>query len=280
MKILITGAKGMLGQELAKYYSNEEVLLWDMEQLDITNETEVANKISDIKPDLLINTAAYNDVDGCEENSSLANKVNGYGPGYLAKALRVSGGILVHYSTGYVFKGDNPKGYREDDQPEPQSAYGRSKYLGEQEVRRNTEMFYIIRLSRLFGRPGASHKGKKSFVELMLTLAQEKKEINAIDEEVDSPTFAKDLAIRTQEIVQKKQPFGIYHVTNEGACTWYGFAKEIFTIINSDVKLNAVSNAYFNRKASRPKYSILLNTKLPFLRTWQEALKEFLTSNS
>jgi len=280
MKILIIGAKGMLGQELAKVFQKDKPLLWDRAEIDIADELKVRGIIGDLKPDLVINAAAYNDVDGAEKNEALARQINGEAVGYLAKALRVNKGILVHYSTDYVFKGDKKQGYKELYKPNPQSAYARSKYLGEQELQTNTDRFYLIRLSRLFGRPAASQAGKKSFADLMLELAETKKEINAINEELSSPTYAPDLAKRTKEIIDWKKPFGIYHAANSGACTWYDFAQEIFTIKQINVKLNPVPASFFPRPAARPKYSILLNTKLPAMRSWQEALREFIMHNA
>ena len=276
MKIIIIGARGMLGQELARAFQKDKPLLWDRHEIDISDEPQVSEKINEIKPAVVINAAAYNDVDGAEKNEALANKINGFGPGYLAKATRASGGILVHYSTDYVFRGDKREGYREDDQPEPQSAYARSKYLGEQHVQKYTDRFYLIRLSRLFGQPASSETAKKSFVQLMLELAKTKSELNVVNEERDCPTYASDLARRTQEIISQQKQFGIYQLTNAGSCTWYEFAQEIFTIKGIGVKLNSVPASFFPRPAARPQYSILINTKLPPLRPWQEALAEFL----
>ena len=146
----------------------------------------------------------------------------------------------------------------------------------EQELLKNTDQFYLIRLSRLFGKPAASQKAKKSFIDLMLELSKTKKELNIVNEELDSPTYAPDLAKRTKEIIDWKKPFGVYHATNSGSCTWHDFAKEIFTIKNINVKINPVPADFFPRPAVRPKYSILLNKKLPAMRSWQEALKEYL----
>lgn len=279
MKVLIIGAKGMLGQELAKVFQKDKPLLWDRGEIDIANEEDVKLKIGDLKPDLVINAAAYNDVDGAEKNEALARQINGEAVSYLARALRANQGILVHFSTDYVFKGDKKEGYQELDKPNPQSAYARSKYLGEQELQANTDSFYLIRLSRLFGRPATSQAGKKSFVDLMLELTKTKKELNAVNEELSSPTYAPDLAQRTKEIIDWKKPFGIYHASNSGSGTWFDFAQEIFTIKQINVKLNPVPASFFPRPAVRPKYSILLNTKLPPMRNWQEALREFIMYN-
>ncbi len=276
MKIIIIGAKGMLGQELAHAFADDKPLQWDRDEINIADQADVERKITEQQPDLVINAAAYNDVDGAEHNQAVADAINGHGPGYLARVLQASGGILVHYSTDYVFKGDKQAGYSEGDQPDPQSAYARSKFLGEQQVQAQTDKYYILRLSRLFGQPASSQQGKKSFVDIMLSLAAKHDTIQAVDEELSCPTYALDLAQRTKQIIEEKKAFGIYHTTNTGACTWYGFAKEIFRIKDIDVKLKPVSGEVFPREAERPMYSVLRNTKLPAQRSWQIALEAFL----
>lgn len=276
-KIIIIGAQGMLGQELAKIFQEEKPLLWDLPEIDITNENQIKQKILEINPDLVINAAAYNDVDGAEKNEALATKINGMAVSYLAKTINAIGGILVHYSTDYVFRGDKKEGYKEHELPDPQSVYARSKYLGEQELFKNIDKFYLIRLSRLFGKPALSKVAKKSFIDQILELAKTKSEINVINEELSCPTYAPDLAMQTYKIIKNQKLFGIYHVTNLGVCTWYEFAQEIFTIKKFNVKLNPVASDFFPRPAVRPKYSVLLNTKLPPLRSWQEALREYLS---
>jgi len=189
----------------------------------------------------------------------------------------VLGISLVHYSTAYVFDGEKSEGYKEDDQPDPQSVYAASKYLGEQELHKNTDKFYLLRLSRLFGKQGLSVSGKKSFVKLMLDLAKTKTELEVVDEELSSSNYAPDLAGQTRYILEHSLPFGIYHCSNEGFATWYQMAEEVFKIKAIDVKLIPVPASRFPRPAKRPKFAILLNTKLPPIRSWQEALKEFLS---
>jgi len=276
MKIIIIGANGMLGQELAKTFKEHSPLLWDLEQVDITKKDEVFEKITKERPDVVINSAAFNDVDGAEEKEEIANAVNGYGPGNIACAVQSYGGMLVHYSTDYVFKGDNKDGYKEDDAPDPQSAYARSKFLGEQEVQSNCDKCYIIRLSRLFGKPAAAQGAKRSFIDVMLQLAQEKDKLNIVNEERSCPTYAPDLARRTKDIIDQKKEFGIYHAGNSGACTWFEFAQYAFTIKNINVTIYPVPTSFYPRPAARPPYSELLNTKLPPMRSWKEALKEYL----
>jgi len=276
MKILIIGAKGMLGQELVQVFNDHEVLAWDREECDIANQEEIGQKVREAKPDVIINAAAYNNVDKAEEEKDVADKLNGYAVGYLAAAAKELDIPMVHYSTEYVFRGDNKDGYKESDRPDPISAYGASKYLGELELAKNTDKYYLIRLSRLFGKMGAGENVKRSFVDTMVELAKTKDELDIVDEEVSSPTYALDLARLTRHILEGDYEYGIYHGANRGACTWYGLAQDIFKIIEKDIKLNPVPASKFPRPAKRPQFAILLNTKLPEARTWQEALWEYL----
>jgi dTDP-4-dehydrorhamnose reductase len=279
MKILIIGANGMLGQELGMVFKDLETVLWDKENLDITNEQDVMSKLASEHPEVVINAAAYNDVDGAENNEPLATAVNALAVRYLAKAVRAYNGILVHYSTDYVFKGDNKQGYVETDQPDPQSAYAQSKYQGEKNLITSGVQYYLIRLSRLFGRPAQGQNAKKSFVDTMIKLSETRSNLDVVDEEVSCPTYAPDLAGQTRYIIDQKLPFGIYHAANAGACTWYEFAKEIFAIKKIGVTLTPVPGSTFKRAAIRPLYSILRNTKLPALRSWQDALQEYLNES-
>lgn len=274
-KVLIIGDKGMLGQALARELrSGNKLFLWDRGEIDLANVIDYRLSIIDLQPDLIINSAAYTNVDKAEREKDLADKINGYAVGELAKICRELDIGLVHFSTEYVFDGEKKEGYSETDRSNPVSAYGASKYLGERELQKNTDKFYLIRLSRLFGRD--TQAGKKSFVNLMLELAKSKREIEVVDEELSCPTYAPDLAKLTRYIIDEKLPYGIYHGANSGACTWFGFAKEIFKIAAINVKLIPVAASRFPRLAKRPQYGVLLNTKLPPQRAWQKALKEFL----
>jgi dTDP-4-dehydrorhamnose reductase len=281
-KMLIIGAKGMLGQELTKQFSidqNYEVIGWDIENINITREYEVKEKILPLAPQIIINAAAFNDVDKCEEPAGFdaAREINGMAPGYLAIVAKELGAVFVHFSSDYVFAGENIKGYREDAVPSPLSNYGWSKFLGEKQVQKNGQKFYIVRLQKLFGQPSPNPKAKKSFFYNLMTLTKEKKEIEMIDEELSDFTYAPDLSAQTKYLIEKKLPFGIYHVTNEGLpVTWFGAAKALFIILEQDIKLIPVPASKFPRSAKRPKYSVLINTKLPPLRPWPRALKEFL----
>lgn len=275
MKVLVLGAKGMLGGELAKALQGEEVFLYDYEEVDITNPTAVAECLKDIQPDVVFNCAAYNNVDKAEEEQDRVKLLNATAVKYLAENCNKVGATLVQYSTGFVFDGDNENGYNEDDLPNPQSVYAQTKYEGEEEAKKCSS-FYLIRLNLLFGDAGVSENSKKSFPDMILELASTQKEFNLVDDEVSTPTYAKDLAEASVRLVRDNMPYGIYHLHNEGRASWYEFGKEVFKIKNMDVVVNPVSSSEFPRPANRPHYSVLNNTKLPKQRTWQDALREYL----
>lgn len=279
-KILIIGAKGMLGQDLAKIYreKNNEVVAWDFDDLDIANREQVFQRIKEINPEVVINSAAYNAVDKAEEPAEfeLAMTVNATGPKNLAEACKETGAVFVTYSSDYVFRGDKKEGYREDNRPDPVSKYGLSKYEGEKNVQKVGGNFYIIRTSKLFGKGGVGQNVKKSFVDTMIELSEKLSELKVVDEEVSCFTYTPDLAEATLAILESNCSPGIYHVTNTEPCTWYECAKKIFEILGKDVKITPVPASTFPRPAKRPDYSVLLNTKLPPLRSYSEALREFL----
>jgi glucose-1-phosphate thymidylyltransferase short form/dTDP-4-dehydrorhamnose reductase len=277
MKILIVGAKGMLGQELAKVFSESDLTLWDKEDLDITNREQVSQKIEELRPDVVINSAAYNNVDGAEEDFETALRVNGEGPSNLARASESVGARFVQYSSDYVFDGSRKEGYTEDDIPQPISKYGESK-LATENIFVNCINCYLIRTSRLFGMPASSEGAKKSFVDIMIKLGKEKDNLDLVDEEWSNPTYVVDLAKQTKVLLDGGYNPGVYHITNEGACTWYGFAQEIFHQAGINIQTIPVGGDKFPRPAARPMYSSLLNKKLPLMRPWQVALRDYLTS--
>jgi len=281
MIVVILGAKGMLGQALQAEFKDSEIFAFDKEELDITDKNKIKIKLTEIKPDILINATAYNAVDKIEENSEdfkIAELVNGQAVGYLAESCKNLDITMVHYSSDYVFKGDSKSGYLEDAYNDPINKYGQSKVLGEQLLKMGTDKYYLIRLSRLFGPAGISKLAKKSFVDIMLDLVinKGKAELDLVDDEKTCPTYVKDLAKFTRELIEQKKEYGIYHGANSGACTWYQFAEEIFKLKNLQVKCNPVSADKFPRPAKRPNFSELLNTKMPAQRSWQEALADYL----
>jgi len=284
MKVLILGSKGMLGQELIREFSvqNFEVIGWDKEELDITDYESTNKKISEINPNILINAAAYNLVDKIEEDTNvfeLAKIINGEAVGNLARVCKENNITFVHYSSDYVFKGDSRYGYKEDDKVDPVNKYGETKAVGENQVLNVGGKFYIIRLSKLFGKPAASVGAKKSFVDTMIWLATEggKTHLDLVDEEVGCITYAPDLAKLTHEIIHNQKPFGIYHGANSGVCSWYEWAKKVFELKNIMIDITPVAGDKLPRPAKRLMFSELLNTKLPKQRNWEEALKEYLS---
>lgn len=300
-KILILGADGNLGTQLiknSKLFGFDQVIAFDRDDLDLLDYDSIISKISKVKPDVIINTAAYNAVDKCEEfedEFKIAQKINSEAVKFLGKAAIKNNSVLVHYSSDYVFGGDTCQdevdsddyflkfkekgGFREDDEPCPINKYGLTKLGGEEELLRLRDKklkYYIIRTSKLFGPKGKSTNAKDSFFDLMLKLAQDKKEINVVNEELSCFTYTPDLAQQTIDILSSKKDYGIYHIRNSGPAIWYDAARELFKMKNINIKINPVSAESFPRPAKRPKYSVLANSKLSNLRTWQEALNEYL----
>lgn len=306
-EVLIIGAKGMLGQALVDVFKKDKkyaITAWDKDDVDITTEKDVTEKILQLKPEIIINATGYNAVDKCEQDKAeyeLAKKLNSKAPGYLAKVAKKIKATFVNYSSDYVFDGepDIPEpegcthscgtcslhqgfvpeiGFDENAKTNPISKYGKSKVLGEKEVAKNGEKFYIIRPSKLFGKPGASEGAKRSFFDVMLEVGKKNPEVKAVDEETSCFTYAPDLAKKTKEIIEAEKPYGIYHITNSDPCTWYGGVLELYRQAKIKTKVTPVSGEEFPRPAKRPYYSVLLNTKLNPLRSYKDALKEYLRS--
>ena len=259
IKTLIIGSSGMLGSDLCKTFPDAVKLTHH--DLDITDREQVIESILKIKPDVVINAAAYTNVDGCEDNKELAFQVNGYGPGYIAEACARAGAKLVHFSTDYVFDGSK-KEYVESDIPDPINVYGDSKLLGEKKIIENMDDYRIVRISWLFGIHG------KNFVETMLKLSGEIDTVKVVNDQFGKPTYTMDLASKVKEIIELDP--GIYHITNDGICSWYEFASSIID------NVIPCTSEEFPRKAKRPKYSVLVNTKTEPMRHWREALKTYL----
>jgi len=263
----------MLGRALSSVFSDYDLTLWDMADVDITDREILEQKVFTLRPELIINAAAYTDVDGCEENEDSAVQVNGLAIGYLAAIAKKIGSILVHYSTDYVFDGKDKDGYAEDAKPNPVNAYGRSKLRGEEELVKKGDKYYLLRTSWLYGDNG------KNFIETILTKAVESDNLRVVDDQFGKPTYTLDLAQKTREIIEQGKPFGIYHVTNEtkaGGISWYEFAQAAIRLKGLAAQVEPCATEEFPRPAKRPQYSALVNTKLEPMRGWEEALKEYL----
>jgi dTDP-4-dehydrorhamnose reductase len=259
IKTLIFGAGGMLGTELCAVFPDAVKL--EHSDLDIRDREKVIETIEMNEPDVVINAAAYTAVDDCEDNRELAFEVNGAAPGYIAEGCAIAGARLVHYSTDYIFDGSR-KAYIESEIPNPINAYGLSKLLGEKNILEKMDDSMIVRTSWLYGTHG------KNFVDTMLMLSQKMESVKVVNDQFGKPTYAVDLARKTKELL--RLPAGIYHITNEGVCSWYEFA---CAIIKNTVPCTSDE---FPRKAKRPKYSVLTNTKTTPMRHWRDALAEYL----
>jgi dTDP-4-dehydrorhamnose reductase len=277
MKALVLGANGTLGAELIRQLQGKhEVVALGHADLDVTDQAAVMQKIQEIKPEVIFNTVAYNAVDKAEEEPEKAEGLNKLASRYVASAAESANSVLVHYSTNFVFDGQKSEPYKEDDQANPISVYGRTKYEGELEVQKNCTKHYIVRLSVLFGQPGGGENAKKTFPDLITELSLHKTLLEMVSDEVNSPSFSVDLSQASIRLVEENYPYGIYHLANSGEASWYDFAKEIFKLKHIETPLHPVSGSKFARPARRPAHASLVSTKFPPLRTWQEALKEFL----
>ena len=282
MKILITGANGMLAKEVKEKFEKEnEVITTDVAELDITNEKAVMDYIVNAKPDYVINCAAYTAVDKAEENYELADKINGDGPTNLAKAAKAAGSKLVHISTDYVFGGDLDvsKDYSEDDAKSPVTAYGKTKLHGEQGIESNMDEYYIFRTAWLYG------IGGNNFVKTMTKLGSTRDELNVVSDQHGSPTYAKDLTEIIYQAIEKKIPYGVYNATNQGYTTWYEFTKEILKEQEIECKVNPVTTEQYIemmkvKQAKRPFNSQLSKNKLLEqgikVPEWKDGLRRYL----
>jgi len=258
-KTILFGAHGMLGHALQEVFPHAQFI--GHRNVDITDEDAIMKLMKRERPAIVINSAAYTDVDGCEDNRVYAFAVNGDGPGYIANACDEIDAILVHFSTDYIFDGTRTE-YREDDRPNPINIYGESKLLGEVSVAKNLENYRIVRTSWLYG----SHR--KNFVDTILTLSRQMPVVRVVNDQIGKPTYTVDLANTVPEILSCDP--GIYHITNDGHCSWYEFASAFIP------NATPCSTEEFPRKAKRPAYSVLANTKTPPLRHWKEAVKEYI----
>ena len=275
MKILITGSNGMLGHDLENVLEDKhELILTTSKTLDITDKDKTMEIIKENNPDIVINSAAYTDVDGCETNQDLAYAVNGQGVENLALACRQIDCPLVHVSTDYVFDGTARDPIPEDGEIGPISVYGKSKLMGEQAIEEILDKYFIVRTAWLYGING------KNFPKTMLELAENHPEITVVYDEVGTPTYTPDLAYGISELIETDF-YGIYHLTNSGSCSWCEFARYIFEIAGRDVNVVPVTASEFSRPAPRPSYSVLMNKKwiengFEPLRDYKEAISEYI----
>lgn len=274
MKIAILGCRGMLGSDLMNVFAAYEPVGVDKEELDITNEHAVFTFLEETKPTLVINATGYTNVDGAEtkEGTELAMKINGTAVGFLAHACETRGISIVHFSTDYVFDGRKKGEYKETDEGSPINKYGESKLYGEQLLQQFSTKFYLIRTSWLFGAHG------KNFVTTMLELAKKGETLHVVNDQIGKPTWSFDLAESVLNLIIEQRPYGIYHIVNEDAVSWYDFAHEIFEEAGVKVEVAPIGSEEARRAARRPRNSALNNSKFPILRSHKEALSNYLST--
>lgn len=275
MKVLIIGAIGMLGSQVVLEYQRRNAVVFcpSHDELDITNYEQVLSIIEKIRPDHVINCAAYTDVDKSEEEKDTAFLINGLGPRYLALACHQFESALLHISTDYIFNGQADRPYQIYDTPCPINVYGASKLFGEASVREIGGKFFIVRTSWLFGPNG------KNFVQTILNLSRQRDELKVVNDQTGSPTYTVDMAKAIADLVSTNI-YGTYHITNSGVTTWYGMAKKIVSAAGLKTKVNPCTTQEFPRPAPRPAYSVMdpfplhqvIGYKMP---SWEDAVEKY-----
>lgn len=276
MKLLVTGVKGQLGHDVVKECEKRGITAIgvDIEEMDITDAAACEKVIKEAKVDAVIHCAAYTAVDAAEDNIELCRKINAEGTENIVKVCRELNIKMMYFSTDYVFNGKGDRPWKTDDERSPLNVYGQTKYEGELAVENSLEKYFILRIAWVFGVNG------KNFIKTMLRLGKEKGAVSVVNDQIGSPTYTADLAVLAIDMIQTDK-YGTYHATNEGLCSWYEFACQIFNEANMDVKVTPVSSDAFPAKAKRPSNSRMDKSKLTEngfspLPGWQDALKRYL----
>ena len=275
MKVLVTGVKGQLGYDVVKELERRglEAVGVDIEEMDITDKESVSNVIGQTGVDAVIHCAAYTAVDAAEDNEEICRKVNAEGTQNIADVCKQLDIKMLYISTDYVFGGEGERPWEPDDERDPQSVYGQTKYEGELSVQNTLEKYFIVRIAWVFGING------KNFVKTMLKLAETRDSLTVVNDQFGSPTYTYDLAKLLVDMIQTDK-YGVYHATNEGICTWYEFACAIFREAGIPMNVSPVTSAEYAAKAKRPANSRMSKEKLvengfEKLPTWQDALHRY-----
>lgn len=278
MKVLVTGVKGQLGYDVVNELEKRgiEAVGVDIQKMDITNAESVNQVIGDIAPDAVVHCAAYTAVDAAEDNVEVCRKVNADGTQNIANMCKKLDIPMIYISTDYVFDGEGERPWQPDDERHPLNVYGQTKYEGELAVQNTLDKYFIVRIAWVFGVNG------KNFIKTMLNLGQTRDHVSVVNDQFGSPTYTYDLARLLVDMVQSDK-YGIYHATNEGICTWYEFACEIFKQAELNVKVEPVTADQYPAKAKRPSNSRMSKDKLTEngfekLPTWQDALSRYLVA--
>ena len=278
-KLLVIGSNGQLGTDMVHCAAQDFICSGiDFPQIDITDIKSVRSAVSSVKPDIIVNCAAFTAVDDCEVKTEIAQNVNANGPGILAQESQRAGALLVHISTDYVFDGTKTTPYIESDTPSPSTVYGKSKLDGERQIAKYTDKYQIYRIAWLYGVYG------NNFVKTIRNAALKKQGsgegLKVVNDQFGTPTWTVDVC-RQIFCTMQKNMHGIFHCTSEGSCTWYDFAKAIVDAYNIDTPVNSCTTAEFPRPAPRPKYSVLENARLKesgqnIMPFWKNSLSSFL----
>jgi len=279
MTIALIGADGQLGSDLAKLIPSGRLAALTYPECDVTRPDILRRRLADVRPSVVINTAAYNRVDECEDDPLAGMRVNALAVRDLALACRELDAVLVHFSTDYVFDGRRSEPYVEEDAPNPLNAYAVSKLAGEFFLKALWPKHHLIRTCGLFGEAGSKEKGT-NFVESMIAEARKGRTLQVVSDQTVTPTSTAELAPRVLELVERAE-FGLYHMTNEGRCTWFEFARAVFELVGLEPDLRPVASEAYGAKARRPAFSVLENRAYnrlglnPFSH-WRKALESYL----
>ncbi len=283
MKIALLGANGQLGHDLREALRAHEVLPLTRKEIDVADFSRTRELLLGLTPDVILNTTAYHRVDDCETQPELAYRVNALAVLNLVRVANALDAVLVHISTDYVFDGTATEPYSEEALPLPLSVYGNSKLAGELLVRTICKKYFLIRTCGLYGSAGSQGKGG-NFVETMLAKARRKQSIRVVNDQMATPTYSVDLADQIARILPTTH-YGLFHMTNEGGCTWYEFATAIFELSGIGADLSPTTSELYKAPALRPRFSVLENARLKALglnqmRHWRDALAAYLTEKS
>ena len=282
MKAAVIGGNGQLGRDVASAFAAEGYVVTSLAHSDveISSLESVRASLGVVRPDVVINTAAFHHVEKCEAEPGLAFAINGIGARNLAQVTEETGATLLHISTDYVFDGRQRTPYTEEDAPAPLNVYGNTKLSGELFVRSTNPRHFVVRCSAIYGENPCRAKGGLNFIELMLKLAKERKELRVVDDEFVSPTSTAQIA-RQLVVLSRSSDYGLYHATAEGSCSWFEFAGAIFELTKTNVRLEPARPGEFPAKVPRPKYSVLENRALKskslnVFSHWKEGLENYL----
>lgn len=279
MKVAVIGADGQLGSDLVKVLEGHKVFPLYYPDFDITKSESVKKTISQLDIEIVINTAAFHRVDECEESPTKAFEVNSIAVGELTLICKELDLVLVHFSTDYVFDGKKGTPYSEEDAPHPLNVYGASKLAGEYFIRNTLQKYFLIRTCGLYGEAGCWGKGS-NFVDTVISLEKKGEPLRIVNDQTITPTSTAELALKIEELIQTPH-YGLFHLTNEGQCTWFEFAEAIFSLIGRKPSLLPVDSLSYGAQAVRPPFSVLENKKakkvgLSDFSHWKDALKLYL----